>query len=220
MLMLLIAVFDMARLTSAAMNVMGGPLATCSKPGTALTGFTRDGRCMDVGNDDDGSHHICIQMKPDFCAVTGQPNWCAEKMQCMAQDGVCAIGNWCVCQWAFAEYIQMAGGCDAIVNIVCDATNMATLSAYKSMPNDPNINIALQCLQQRCNLPTTQSLSDAKTTLIERQPSFLSHSSQSLPPASGFFLVLGSLGMALAWSVIRGQRFGVVDDSANQFYLI
>eukprot|EP00931_Biecheleriopsis_adriatica_P104401 TRINITY_DN79081_c0_g1_i1.p1 TRINITY_DN79081_c0_g1~~TRINITY_DN79081_c0_g1_i1.p1 ORF type:complete len:220 (-),score=48.20 TRINITY_DN79081_c0_g1_i1:98-757(-) len=148
----------------AASSVMGGELDTCSKPGTALTGFTRDGHCQDMGDDDQGSHHICIQMKKDFCTVTGQPDWCEEKMQCMGQEGQCPIGNWCVCQWAFARYIQMAGGCDSIVDLVCDSTNMAAVKAYRQMESkDPAIADALQCLERRCGLtgPATQRLDDA-----------------------------------------------------------
>lgn len=40
-------------------------------PPARIQGFTRDGHCRDVGDDDAGSHHICIQMKSDFCKVTG-----------------------------------------------------------------------------------------------------------------------------------------------------
>ena len=57
-------------------NVLGTDLASCSSAGTAMTGFTRDGHCIDEGNDDAGSHHICVHMKKDFCTVTGQPDWC------------------------------------------------------------------------------------------------------------------------------------------------
>merc|ERR1719254_14488 len=117
-------------------SVMGKSLDTCSKPGTAMTGFTRDGHCEDLGDDDAGSHHICIQMRSDFCTVTGQPNWCGERQPCMGQAGNCAIGNWCVCQWAFATYLQMAGGCDSIVELVCNATNVAALHAYEQS-SDP-----------------------------------------------------------------------------------
>jgi len=135
-------------------------LSTCSKPGYALTGFTRDGHCVDMGDDDAGSHHICIQMKPDFCTVTGQPNWCGEKMECMNKAGMCPIGNWCVCQWAFARYIKMAGGCNSIVDIECDSTNMAALKAYRAQASsDPTIQEALDCLEQRCGI--TSRLYDA-----------------------------------------------------------
>ncbi|CAE8623970.1 unnamed protein product [Polarella glacialis] len=132
-------------------SVMGGALNTCSKPGMALTGFTRDGHCQEVGGDDAGSHHICIQMKPDFCTVTGQPDWCSEKAGCMGQSGECPIGNWCVCQWAFARYIEMAGGCDSIVDLVCDATNMAAFTAYKTS-TEPSHKVALACIQKKCGL--------------------------------------------------------------------
>ena len=44
----------------------------------ALTGFTRNGKCTDLV-DDEGSHHICIDLSSteggDFCEVTGQPDW-------------------------------------------------------------------------------------------------------------------------------------------------
>merc|ERR1712187_797337 len=116
--------------TASVLNVYGGNLSLCSTPGMALTGFTRDGHCQDSGDDDAGSHHICIKMKSDFCTVTGQPNWCESRMPCMGLEGDCPIGNWCVCQWAFAGYIQRAGGCNAIVDLACDATSMAAVRAY------------------------------------------------------------------------------------------
>merc|ERR1719310_2371984 len=134
-----------------ALSVLGGNLSTCSKPGMALTGFTRDGHCQDFGDDDAGSHHICIQMKSDFCTVTGQPNWCEESMPCMGGGGSCKIGNWCVCQWAFAGYLAKAGGCDSIVDLVCDATNMAAFRAY-SQSSEPEHKAALACIKQKCNL--------------------------------------------------------------------
>lgn len=135
----------------AATSVNGTELKTCSQVGTAITGYTRDGYCQNL-LDDRGAHHICIRMKPDFCHMTGQPNWCAQQMQCMGQPGVCPIGNWCVCQWAFARYIKMAGGCDSIVDVVCDATNIAALQAYRRSSHDAHIREALECLEKRCGL--------------------------------------------------------------------
>merc|ERR1719378_1717309 len=98
-------------------NVIGGELQRCSGTGMALTGFTRNGHCIDQ-NDDSGSHHVCIDMASNtggnFCQVTGQPNWCGSMMQCDNAGGSCPVKNWCVCQSAFAAYIQNAGGCDKI----------------------------------------------------------------------------------------------------------
>merc|ERR1719162_625868 len=121
-------------------NVNGGVLSTCSSAGTAMTGFMRDGTCVDTGDDDAGSHHICIKMKSDFCTVTGQSNWCEEQANCMTADGtesateMCDIENWCVCQWAFAGYLKEAKdkgqSCADTLDLECSATNMAALTAY------------------------------------------------------------------------------------------
>merc|ERR1719265_615457 len=77
-------------------------------------------------------------------------------MPCMDQEGECTIGNWCVCQWTFAKYIKLAGGCDAIVDLVCDATNLAALKAYREQPaTDADVKAALACVEAKCNIPQT-----------------------------------------------------------------
>merc|ERR1711998_436442 len=117
---LLLAVALLAAAAHGYQNGNGSSLQRCSGPGTALTGFTRNGQCVDQ-NDDAGSHHICIDMSSatggNFCTITGQPNWCSSSMQCDGGPGQCKIKNWCVCQWAFASYIERAGGCDKIQQI-------------------------------------------------------------------------------------------------------
>ncbi len=142
-------------------NVYGNDLQLCSTEGMALTGFTRDGRCVEE-QDDVGSHHICIDLSSiastgkNFCAVTKQPDWCDDKMACSDDsDEKCPVKDWCVCQWAFAAYIERAGGCDAIQEINCEATNIEALIAYKKKKKegaDQNIVNALECLKQRCRL--------------------------------------------------------------------
>ena len=134
-------------------NVNGGELQHCSSSGMALTGFTRDGYCT-VRNDDAGSHHICIDLKStaggNFCLVTGQPNWCDSKMPCHDDyRKQCSINHWCVCQWAFRSYLRLAGGCDNIQTIVCEATNMAARRAYENH-DDPGSKAALACLKRKC----------------------------------------------------------------------
>merc|ERR1712216_310817 len=145
---------------SAYLNVNNTTLQHCSGRGMALTGFTRNGQCIDQ-DDDAGSHHICIEMPKEhnFCEVTRQPNWCGTCMQCMGADadtsdcggvaGRCPIQNWCVCQWAFASYIQRAGGCDVIDDVVCDATNLVAVNAYRQSSN-PAHKEALECILKRC----------------------------------------------------------------------
>eukprot|EP00930_Biecheleria_cincta_P050459 TRINITY_DN35629_c0_g1_i1.p1 TRINITY_DN35629_c0_g1~~TRINITY_DN35629_c0_g1_i1.p1 ORF type:complete len:181 (-),score=26.43 TRINITY_DN35629_c0_g1_i1:224-766(-) len=133
------------------LNVLGTALKTCSSDGEALTGFTRDGFCREAGDDDAGSHHVCIKMKSDFCTVTGQDNWCAENMECMGKSGECPIVHWCVCQWAFAAYITKAGGCDSIVDLKCEAVNMAAFKAYEKS-SDQEHKTALACIKKKCNI--------------------------------------------------------------------
>lgn len=152
------------------LNVYGKPLHVCSTNGTALTGFTRTGKCAEV-NDDVGSHHICIDIasaSPNFCQQTKQPDWCTEDMQCATCRGgacsgsigtMCKPKDWCVCQWAFTSYVGSVG-CDHIQEVKCDAVNMQALVAYKSaVAANPNaqadgypISGALACLKQRCKL--------------------------------------------------------------------
>ena len=140
------------------LNVNGGALEKCSGTGMALTGFTRNGKCVDQV-DDQGSHHICIDMMSlsssgdNFCQVTGQSDWCSSTMSCDGTPGMCPVEQWCVCQWAFASYLQKAGGCHSIQNIVCEATNLEAVNAYrKQASSSPSIKDALACLEERCGL--------------------------------------------------------------------
>ena len=146
-------------------NIYGDDLEDCSHPGMALTGYTRSGQCVDRV-DDRGSHHICIDLsstnsngKGNFCQVTGQPDWCSEQMPCSDDmRSNCPVENWCVCQWAFASYIEKAGGCDKIQDIVCDAINLEAYKSYKAiMGNDmfsgdkSRFEDALECIESRCD---------------------------------------------------------------------
>merc|ERR1711907_671026 len=107
-LFLLVVCLDIVMPTTTAskevyLNVQGKALEKCTGPNMALTGFTRNGKCVDE-NDDAGSHHICIGMASNvggnFCQVTGQPNWCDSKMACdvtprgsaRSKTGACANG--------------------------------------------------------------------------------------------------------------------------------
>jgi hypothetical protein len=158
------------------LNVYGQSLHSCSSDGMALTGYTRTGYCVDE-YDDQGSHHICIDLtsttvsssinnnnRDSFCTVTGQSDWCSSQdMPChnddksnnndnYNKDESCPIQNWCVCQWAFASYIQAAGGCDSIQTIVCDSINQQAVIAYQQQQQQEKYAIALQCIIDRCGL--------------------------------------------------------------------
>ena len=143
----------------------------------ALTGYTRSGYCIDR-SDDSGSHHICLDLSSlggssgnynnnnnysnnqnqNFCTVTGQSDWCSsEDMPCHEDSSsACPVTNWCVCQWAFASYIEKSGGCDNIQNLVCESINLEAVLAYEKLAyswsaTDRNkYGNALSCLAQKC----------------------------------------------------------------------
>ena len=138
-------------------NVYGNDLEPCSDDGMAQTGFTRNGYCVET-NDDAGSHHICIDLSSttggNFCTVTGQSDWCSsENMPCHEDTSqeTCAIEHWCVCQWAFASYLEQAGGCNDIQDIVCESINLEAVLAYQQQSGSKYAT-ALDCLVERCNL--------------------------------------------------------------------
>jgi hypothetical protein len=72
----------------------------------------------------------------------------------LGSTGLCPIENWCVCQWAFARYIQLSGGCNFIQDIKCDAIHLSVLSSYQ---NNREYQFALDCLVQRCNIQLYKS---------------------------------------------------------------
>jgi uncharacterized protein (DUF2237 family) len=144
-------------------NVYGGELQSCSSEGMALTGYTRTGYCVDQ-NDDTGSHHICIDMSSatggDFCTVTGQSDWCSSEMACHEDSSSnCAVQDWCVCQWAFSAYIEKAGGCDQIQDVVCEAINMESIIAYQKVAwRSSAYQDALDCIVDKCSLDLSKSM--------------------------------------------------------------
>ena len=151
--------------SSSYQNVYGETLQPCSRSGMALTGYLRDGHCVDRDGDS-GSHHICIDLSSvssagdyqgqNFCQVTGQSDWCASTdMPCHddSSSGECPVENWCVCQWAFASYVDKAGGCGAIQDVTCDAINARALEAYSA--NRAKYGAALSCLVERCGLESS-----------------------------------------------------------------
>ncbi|BAM05165.1 DUF2237 family protein [Phycisphaera mikurensis] len=88
---------------SAARNVLGGPLAICSKD--PLTGFSRSG-CCETGPQDLGSHTVCAVMTEDFLVFTKQAgNDLTTPRPEYRFPGLKPGDRWCLCagRWAEAE---------------------------------------------------------------------------------------------------------------------
>ena len=157
LLLVLVAVLT-GSVESADLNVYGDALLDCSSSGTALTGFTRNGKCIDE-KADTGTHNVCIDMTSthhgNFCTVTGQPNWCEQDHPCHDDPHAnCPIAHWCVCEWAFQGYLNKAGGCDQIGNVVCESTNQKVIMDYQAAiaKGDKDAKVPLDCLREKCNL--------------------------------------------------------------------
>jgi len=152
-----------------AYNVLGTPLLPCSRPGMALTGYTRDGKCTDH-KDDTGSHHVCLKMHEapeDLCKLTKQSDWCSQLQPCQSAPATrCPIQNWCICQWAFDHALTRLqqeskttdDACKALP-IDCHATNREALKAYDHYSQtapDPSSRVkarnAASCIRRQCGI--------------------------------------------------------------------
>jgi hypothetical protein len=203
------------------LNVYGQPLHSCSSNGMALTGYTRTGYCVDQ-YDDQGSHHICIDLSStssdnnsnnnhnNFCTVTGQSDWCSSQdMPCHKDedddndDGSCSIQNWCVCQWAFASYIEAAGGCDSIQTIVCDSINRQAVAAYQQQQHQEKYATALQCIVDRCVLDYSSDNSGSAYSKASATSSSSSSVGSRWIKQIMFVLLLGMVGLIVSGVAIK-----------------
>jgi uncharacterized protein (DUF2237 family) len=199
--------------SNAYQNVYGNELQPCSTEGMALTGYTRNGYCIDQ-NDDEGSHHVCIDLAStsggNFCSVTGQSDWCSDSMSCVEDTSrYCPVQNWCVCQWAFASYIENAGGCDQIQDIACESINQQTIVAYQKQLSSTKYRNALKCLVNRCSLDSS--------VLVASSDGTASFSSNSIAE----WLLGGAVMVSLAfWLTQRRRRrrggYGTVPDNKTK----
>ncbi|NCX98884.1 MAG: DUF2237 domain-containing protein [Planctomycetia bacterium] len=103
-------------------NVLGGPLACCSRE--PLTGFFRDGCCR-TGPDDVGVHTVCAVMTEAFLEftvaagndlVTPQPQW--------GFPGLLPGDRWCLCA---ARWLEAANAGKAPL-VVLEATHEKSLA--------------------------------------------------------------------------------------------
>ena len=145
------------------MNVYNQPIQNCGYNNTALTGYSRNGKC-EYSQNDRGSHHVCIDINvpQNFCAITNQPNWCSETSKCHDSKNNCEKKNWCVCQWAFSRAVDKVGCHNIKIN--CNATN---INAYNDFREHSKYNSALKCLRKKCNLGATRSISSAVVDTTE-----------------------------------------------------
>ena len=151
---------------------------------SSLGGGNGNGNGNDDGqnnnNNDNNNDNKNSNNNQNFCDVTGQSDWCSsEDFPCHEDPDTngCPVTNWCVCQWAFASYIQGSGGCENIQTVVCESINQQTLIAYQKMTSQRNnadnskYETALECLVNRCGLDDSH-LAIARTAMSTTTTSF------------------------------------------------
>lgn len=104
------------------LNVLGGPLATCST--SPMTGFFRDG-CCNTGPEDLGVHTVCVEMTAEFLAFSkSRGNDLSTPNPQFGFKGLKPGDRWCLCAARWAE--ALAAGAAPKVNLA--ATHEATLA--------------------------------------------------------------------------------------------
>jgi len=85
-------------------NVFGGPLETCST--SPMTGFFRNG-CCDTGNEDYGSHTVCVVMTDDFLAFSKvRGNDLSTPSPEFGFAGLTEGDRWCLCASRWREAFE------------------------------------------------------------------------------------------------------------------
>jgi uncharacterized protein (DUF2237 family) len=93
----------------APLNVLGGPLVSCSAD--PITGWYRDG-CCNTDSDDVGSHTICCRLTDQFLhflAVSG--NDLVTPNPDFGFPGLVDGDQWCVCAGSWYQAFQMGVAC-------------------------------------------------------------------------------------------------------------
>jgi uncharacterized protein (DUF2237 family) len=104
-----------------ALNVLGGPLATCSL--APRTGFYRDG-CCSTGPEDRGMHVVCVVVSADFLAFSrARGNDLSTPRPEFAFPGLRPGDRWCLCALRWLEALQ-AG---MAPEVVLEATHLNAL---------------------------------------------------------------------------------------------
>lgn len=120
-----------------ARNVLGGPLATCSKQ--PMTGFFRNG-CCDTSVEDAGSHTVCAVMTAEFLLFSkSRGNDLSTPRPEFGFAGLKPGDRWCLCAARWKEALD-AGRAPLVVLTATHerALEICDLAALKRHAIDMN----------------------------------------------------------------------------------
>ena len=103
------------------LNVLGGPLKTCSKD--PMTGFLRDG-CCNTNDQDHGSHTVCVLLTAEFLEFSKLAgNDLSTPMPEFGFPGLEPGDRWCLCAARWQEaYVN-----DMAPHVVLESTHQRAL---------------------------------------------------------------------------------------------
>jgi uncharacterized protein (DUF2237 family) len=118
-------------------NVLGGPLATCSRQ--PMTGFFRDG-CCNTSDEDAGSHTVCAVMTAEFLLFSkSRGNDLSTPRPEFGFAGLKPGDRWCLCAARWQEAFK-AGRAPLVVLTATHerALEVCDLAALKRHAVDMN----------------------------------------------------------------------------------
>merc|ERR1711977_293232 len=105
------------------LNVLGGMLERCSRPGGPVTGFYRDG-CCTTGENDLGRHTVCSRMTAAFLSFTRERgNDLSSPAPHYGFPGLKPGDQWCLCAPRWKEAFEHG----VAPPVVLEATHEAAL---------------------------------------------------------------------------------------------
>jgi len=133
------------------LNLYGRPLSTCAsgKPGSG------EGDACTYRSYDRGAHQICVgQLPQGFSKHTGQGMWSDDHTG----------SNWCICIWAYANYLQNHGPID----IQCDAIPEEVLISHYSLEKfKAGGQQFLQAVDTLCDTCATQAIDSESAAVLK-----------------------------------------------------
>ncbi|MCB9665451.1 MAG: DUF2237 domain-containing protein [Alphaproteobacteria bacterium] len=97
----------------ASLNVLGGPLAPCSRD--PLTGWFRDG-CCNTDAHDHGSHTVCARVTADFLIfLRDHGNDLITPAPRHGFPGLAPGDQWCVCAASWRQAFRAGVACEVVL---------------------------------------------------------------------------------------------------------
>lgn len=164
--------------TEADKNVFGQELASCGS----------DNECV-YNSGDVGAHQVCVTELPaEFSSSTGQGDWSREV----------AGSSWCICIWAYSNYVLQGQSGDLPVNCAAIPENVL-MSSYSLDKFQECGLMASSCsqyvtaIEQMCSTCNEQAPDEEGRAVLASLCTEIKGEAEGAPEASAKFMLAGPL---------------------------